>query len=201
VTSALLEAILARLDVVVLERLPDGVFLRVGSAPPPAWFSDVMRTAGESRPITVGEALPFVGQFLHEAENFWREGPEERLRSDPFVAATAGGADVGLVASAVVIGQRQFLIIELSRDFDERRRALQSARENVLEHDAHVRRTGALLTPIGAAQKLVQQLADSGLTPAQGQLADDLRTQLAAVSEAVESLAPLPKGVSRAQRR
>jgi hypothetical protein len=100
-----------------------------------------------------------------------------------------------------VIGQRQFLIIELSRDFDERRRALQSARENVLEHDAHVRRTGALLTPIGAAQKLVQQLADSGLTPTQRQLADDLRAQLAAVSQTVDSLAPLPKGVSRAQRR
>lgn len=197
--STLPEEILARLDLVVLERLPDGVFVRIG-APPPQWFADIMRAAGETRHVTLAEALPFLEHFLTDAENHWRAGGQQRLRSETFVATHAAGGEVGLTASALSIGHRHLLFLELAGDFDERRRALQSARENVLDHEAHVRRTGALRTPLGVAQKLAQQLARSGLTPAQQDLADELARQLTAMSETVDSLAPLPKGVTRSGR-
>ena len=105
----------------------------------------MMLSGKENEPVTVAEAMPFVGEFLDSAESFWREGSSGRLRSEAFTIVDSRGTELGLVASALVIGHRHLLAIELSADFDERRRALQSARENVLEHDEHVRRTGALL--------------------------------------------------------
>ena len=105
---------------------------------------------------------------------------------------------MALVASAVVVANRCFLILESPYDFEERRGALQSARENVLAHEEHLRRTGALLTPIDAARQAMQQLTASGLTPDQQILAARISEQLESLSASVESLAPLPKGVSRA---
>jgi hypothetical protein len=201
VTDTVLADILARLDLVVFERLPEDVFLRVGSAPPPAWFSRLFLHAAEDEPITIAQALPFIEHFLGDAEDFWRQArDEQRLRSDPFTMADPSGGEIALVASAVVVGDRRFLIIESPYDFNERRRALQSAREHVLAHEEHVRRTGALLTPVAAARQLAEQLAASGLTPEQQQLAVGIVEQLASLSASIETLAPLPKGVSRRRR-
>jgi hypothetical protein len=201
VTNTLFEAILSSLDLVVLERLPHGIFLRMGTAQPPSWFSHVIATATENEPVTVAQALPFVGHFLDDAEFFWRQARNGRLRSDPFTMTDANGAEVVLVASALVIGHRHLLVLESPGDFDERRRALQSARETVLEHEAHVRRTRALLARIDAARALTDQLGNSGLTPAKQQLASEIGEQLATLASAVEELAPLPKGVTSGQGR
>jgi hypothetical protein len=132
---------------------------------------------------------------------FWRQGRNGRLRSDPFTMTDANGAEVVLVASALVVGHRHLLVLESPGDFDERRRALQSARETVLEHEAHVRRTRALLARIDAARALTDQLGNSGLTPAKQQLAAEIGEQLASLASAVEELAPLPKGVTSGQGR
>ena len=200
-TNTLFEGVLGTLDLVVLERLPHGIFLRMGTATPPSWFSDVIAAAGENQPVTVAQAFPFVGHFLDEAEFFWRQARNGRLRSDPFTTKDATGAEVVLVASALVIGHRHLLVLESPGDFDERRRALQSARETVLEYEAHLRRTRALLARIGASRALTDQLANSGLTPAQQQLAVEVGEQLASLASAIEELAPLPRGVTSGQGR
>jgi hypothetical protein len=201
VTNTLFEGIISTLDLVVLERLPHGIFLRMGTAPPPSWFSHVIAAAGENKPVTVAQALPFVGHFLDEAEFFWRQARNGRLRSDPFTMKDASGAEVVLVASALVIGHRHVLVLESPGDFEERRRALQSARETALEYEAHIRRTRALLAQIDAARALTDQLANSGLTPAEQQLAMEIGEQLASLGSAIEDLAPLPKGVTSGQGR
>ena len=200
-TNTLFEAILSTLDLVVLERLPHGIFLRMGTAPAPPWFSHVIATAGENEPVTVAQALPFVGHFLDDAEFFWRQAKNGRLRSDPFTMTDGTGAEIVLVASALVIGHRHLLVLELPADFEDRRRALQSARETVLEYEAHVRRTRALLARIDAARALIDQLGNSGLTPAKQHLAAEIGDQLASLATAVEELAPLPKGVTSGQGR
>jgi hypothetical protein len=200
VTNPIFEGIVECLDLVVLERLPHGMFLRLGTAPPPSWFSHVL-TPKEDEPVTVGEAFPFVGHFLDEAEAFWREGRNGRLRSEAFTIADASGAEVALTASALAIGHRQVLLLEPAADFDERRRALQSAREAVLEHDAHLGRVRALLARIETARTLTGQLANSGLTPGQQQVAAEIGDQLATLASTVEGLAPLPEGVTRGRRR
>jgi hypothetical protein len=201
VTNTLLEGVLSTLGLVVLERLPHGIFLRMGTAPPPPWFNHAIATAGENQPVTVGPALPFVGHFLDEAEFFWRQAQNGRLRSEPFTMTDAGGAEVVLIASALVVGHRHLLVLESPGDFEERRRALQSARETVLEYETHIRRTRALLARIDAARALVDQLATSGLAPGKQQLAVEIGEHLTSLATAVEELAPLPKGVTSGQGR
>lgn len=200
-TDTLLAEILARLDLVVFEQLPAGVFLRVGHVEPPSWFRRLFLEAAGNEPVTIAEAFPFVEHFLTDAENFWREGSERRLRSDPFTIADPERGEVPLVASAVAVGHRRFLVLERPPDFDERRGALQRAREQALDHEEHVRRTGALLAPVDAARQLTERLATSGLTPEQRALASGISEQLASLSTSIETLAPLPKGVSRPRRR
>ena len=181
--------LVAALDLVVLERLPEGVFqLAVGTLPP-AWFAHLFREASHGEPVTVSRAFPFLDTFLAEAERFWDAPRARRLRSDPFIVADASGGELALVASAVSIGSRRFLIIEMPEDFDDRRRALQSAREHVLAHEQYVRRVSALVDPADDAARLTGALLDSGLTPQQQPLATGVRDQLSKVSAALRSLA------------
>jgi hypothetical protein len=150
--------------------------------------------------IAIEQTMPFLGHFLAEANDAWRAGEETRRCSDLFMVTDTTGGEVPLVASAVVVADRCFLILESPRDFDERRAALQNARENVLAHEEHVRRTGALMEPIDAARQLMQQLRASGLAPEQQMLTARIGEQLDGLSASVQSLAPLPKGVSRRVR-
>ena len=196
-----LAGVVARLDLVVFERQADDTFVRVGSAPPPEWCNRLFPDPMRNEPLTIADSFSFLGHFLADAEDVWRGGGEGRLRSEVFTATDAFGEDVALAAWAVVVVNRCFLILEMPYDFEERRRALQSAREHVLAHEAHLRRTGALLAPVEEARRLAQQLSTSGLTPEQQELAGHIGQQLASVSASIESLAPLPKGVSRSSRR
>jgi hypothetical protein len=67
-----LGGILTRLDLVVLERMPHGVFLRVGGGAPPLWFSRVMAPAASGGDaVTVAAAIPILQQILTDAEPFW----------------------------------------------------------------------------------------------------------------------------------
>jgi hypothetical protein len=201
VSNPVYEAILNRLGMVVMERLPHGVFLRLGTQPPPPWFTRVVLEANPNEPVTIGEALPFVGHFIDEAEAFWREGRDGALRSEAFTVADPSGAQIGLAVTAVVAGHRSLLVLEKIADFEERRRALQSARENALEHEAHLGQTRALLEGIDRTRALAQQLADSGLDAAPRQLALQIGEHLERLSSAVELLAPIPDGVTRGRRR
>jgi hypothetical protein len=181
--------LVAALDLVVLERQPEGVFqLAVGTLPP-GWFAHLFREAAHGEPVTVARVFPFLDTFLGEAERFWETPRGGRLRSDPFIVTDPSGGEMALVASAVTVGRRRFLIIEMPDDFEDRRRALQSAREHVLAHEQFVRRVSALVEPASDAARLSGELIDSGLTPRQHSLAAAVRDQLSKVSAALQSLA------------
>ena len=201
VTRNLPGDILARLDLVVFERLSGGAFLPLASAQLPAWIARWPVESAEAEPVTIAQAFPFLERFLVDAEEVWQKPGAGRLRSEPFTATDPAGREMALVATAIAIGTRHFLILELLFDFEERRQTLQRAREQALEHEAHVRRTGALLPDVETVQQLVQQLTDSGLTPDQQRLAADVREGLASLAASIERLAPLPKGVSRERSR
>jgi hypothetical protein len=190
--------ILARLDLVVFERLPEGVFVPVETANPPEWFSRMFLDAASGTPTTLAAAFPFLERFLSTAETLWLQGDLRKLRSDAFTVTDPSGGELSLVASALAVDHRRFLVLEASAEFDEHRRTLQRAREDALTHEDHVRRTGALTTPANAALKLAEQLAaETGLTAEQRRLVSELRAQLAIIGVAIETLAPLPKGVTR----
>ena len=196
-----LAEILARLDLVVFERLSEGVFLWVETADPPKWFSRTFLDVARKTPTTLASAFPFLEGFLLTAETSWRQGDLRKLRSDAFTVTDPAGGEFGLVACALAVEHRRFLVLEASADFDEHRRSLQRAREDALAHEDYVRRTGALTTPANAALKLAERLAaETGLTDEQRRLVSDLRAQLAGIGVAIETLTPLPKGVTRGRR-
>ena len=195
VSAGIIAEILARLDLVVFERLPEGVFCRIAPLQPPAWFSRAFHESPSDESVTLAEVFPFLERFLSDAEALWRDGGVRRLRSDPFTVGDQAEGELTLVASAVVVNQRCFLILELPYDVDERRTTLQRARELVLEHEAHVRRTADLLPGVNAAHTLARQLAATELTAAQQQLAAGVAEQLASLAESIGTLAPQPKGV------
>jgi hypothetical protein len=200
VLTDVLGEILTSLDLVVLERLPEGVLLRLGPGRAPEWFEQVAGPMADPGAGTLAEALPFVGHFLTDAEAFWREGRDGRLRSETFDVQDPSGGAIGLVASALLAAGRRFIVLERPADFEDRHRVLQEAREQALAHEAHVRRTGELLEPLDEASRLVAQLAKTSLSAEQQPLADALGAQLASLVRAVEALAPLPKGVARRRR-
>jgi hypothetical protein len=107
------------------------------------------------------------------------------------------GGELPLVATAIGLGPRNFLVLGIAADFEQRRQSLQVARENMLEYEQHVRRTGALLGPLETVQKKAAQLAASGLSAEQAALVQAMRDDLTAFARSVEGLAPLPKGVRR----
>src|SRR5262245_56329226 len=119
--SRVLSEIVGRLDLVVFERRPDGIFWRIAPDQPRAWFSRLFPEAERNAPITIAQAFPFLEPFLSAAEGVWREGREERLRSDAFTVTDPSGGQIALVASAVAVDNRSFLILELPYDFEERR--------------------------------------------------------------------------------
>jgi hypothetical protein len=199
-SNSLADTILAKLGLVVFERLPDGVFMRIAPARAPEWFSRLYLGASGSAPVTLQEAFPFLEGFLLEADEIWRGAATERLRSEPFTILDRAGVETLLVASALAVEHRSFLILEQPDDFDERRRTLQRAREHTLAHEDHVRRTGALLEPIEAARQLLHRLEATGLGPDQQTLTAAIGERLASVTSSLETLAPLPKGVPRRRR-
>lgn len=188
--------ILTRLDLVVFEGLPDGGFRRVGTANPPEWFTRFLDAVPET-PMTVAAAFPFLERFVATAEAAWQQGDLQTLRSDAFAVSDPAAGEIGVVASAIAVEHRRFLVLEASAEFDERRRTLQRAREHALAHEDHLRRTAALMTPVSDAMKLAQQLESAtGLSAEHRRLAAELRGQLAGLGAAIETLAPVPKGVT-----
>lgn len=198
--SHVLAEILSRLEMVVFERMAEGVFIRLEPAHPPSWFRGVWPDTSWNEAVTLAQAFPFLEPFLDDAEDHWRGGGDRRLRSDPFTVKNRTGGDTALVASAVSIDSRSFVLLESPVDSEERRRVLQGARDHALAHEEHVRRTGALIGPVRAAQQLVQRLASAGLPAEQQDQVNAVRDRLAAIAESIEQLAPLPKGVSRGRR-
>ena len=193
--------IMTRLDMVVFERLPEGDFARIGPDQPPAWFSRVWLDVARGQAVTIVQVFPFLDRFLSEAEEFWHERGTGRLRSDPFAITDPSGGELTLAASAIVIDERRFLIIELPAGAEDQQRTLQRAREQALAHEAHLRRTAALIGPVVAAQQLTQQLAAAALTPEQQHHVGAIQEQLANLAASIETLAPVPKGVSRRTMR
>ena len=195
-SDVLFAELVAALDLVVFERMPDGVFLRLGVGQPPAWFARSFRQAAQDKAVTLAEAFPFLENFLVEAEAIWDAGRDGRTRSEPFVVNLSGG-EIALVATALAIGHRHFLIIELPHDFEERRHALQGARDQALAREHLVTRIAALVPAASSAVRLTTQLLASGLTGPQETVALGIKDQVTRLLEALETLAPRRSGVSR----
>jgi signal transduction histidine kinase len=130
--EAILTDLLAALDVMVVERLPDGSFTVIGTAP--AWFSWLYADAASNpQQLRLDQTSPFLENFLVDAEVFWNEGRPGQLKSGSWEEKGPTGKEDHLEAAALCLGERRILLIELlGVAHEERRRLLQIAREKAL---------------------------------------------------------------------
>ena len=126
------DELLAALEVAVLEQKPAGTLRPIGTVP--EWFRR-FRPAAVSAPETLGKALdsPFLENFLIDADGFWKYRGPGRLRSGLWTEAGATGAEFQLEASAVCVGSRRIVLLEIQTLVHEEKQAvLQKARSNNL---------------------------------------------------------------------
>jgi hypothetical protein len=199
--ASTLGALVAMLDVVVLERFEGGAFRQVGDAPTPEWFTEALRDAAAGAPVTLLEAFPLLDGFLSEADTFWRQMAHGRLEGEAFVVAGPGGRNLPLATTAVAMDGRHFLIIQRVSGFDDRQQILQRAREQALSHEQVVKRIDGLRPPFGRLARLVSELgAAGGLTDAHRVLLDAAEAELGTLGQVLDDLPKPPPG-RHARRR
>jgi len=136
--------ILAKHGYLVIERQGDRRFLVRG--PLPAWFKRIFSPDTFSDSFIVPDALsPFVENFLPLAEQSWLEKTTSILKSGPWVESDASGAEYHLELSALNVGPRQVLLVQLlGEEYEEKRGLLQRFREQGLDYEILYRTQKAL---------------------------------------------------------
>jgi hypothetical protein len=172
------------LDIVILERLPDGPLYLFGGTP--SWFIQLYGSAASSESVGLAEAFPFLDGFLSDAARFWWKDSPGRLRSGPCAATDKAGQEYFFEVSAVSVDQRRFLLIERLTGFDDTRKVLQVARENALTHERFVSATRALAKPMEAVIKATDALLASDLNQVQRELVEKIRTTSTSVVDALK---------------
>jgi len=127
--------ILAALDIAAMERLEAGEFKLIGAAP--HWLPEFLpQAAGEGATLRPQEAFLFLEQFLSDAESFWESNAAGLLRSGVWSEAYSAGKQRHLEASALRIGERRLLVIELLRSaYGDIQALAQKARDKNLDYD------------------------------------------------------------------
>lgn len=134
-----MSALLAALEALVLERVPDGRFVRRGALP--AWCLELDRQElRAATPFVIGELFPFLDTFMDAAERAWRGDAGARVSSGFWTDTGSGGQEIHLEALAVRVDQAEVLVVvHDDRLFRQQQRLLQRARELRLSHDALLR--------------------------------------------------------------
>ena len=189
--DSVLAPLLRVLDMVVLERGADRGFSFL--TPLPAWLTETVATVAAGEPITLRDAMPFLDNFLGEAETFWWEDRSGVLTSTPF-AAPGAGDDYLVRATAVNLQQRRLLVLERLKGRADPRPVLQTARERLLEYERLVERMKAMHAPVRALDEFVDESRRAGLDTAQ-------RSAVEAVADAAAKMRELLEGVPEPPRR
>lgn len=131
-SETILTDLLVALDVLVVERLTGDSFAAVGTIP--AWFTWLYTDAVASpAQLQLELTSPFLENFLIDAEPFWNDSLPGQLKSGSWEEKGPSGKEDHLEATALCVGERKILLIELlGVAHEERRRLLQLARERAL---------------------------------------------------------------------
>ncbi|WP_260705147.1 GGDEF domain-containing protein [Edaphobacter flagellatus] len=99
---------------------------------PPTWFDRL--TAFDNCSKTLTAHLPFLEAFLPEASVFWKESQNGRIQSDFWTQTDVSGEDVHLLAYAVSLNGRRFLLIRSVQElYKERERWQIYAHETAIQ--------------------------------------------------------------------
>lgn len=182
--DALLAEVLRKLGLAVLERQPHGVFTML--TVPPTWLRHAFQDAPAAPSPTLSGALPFLDYFLPDAQRVWDAGGHAMAETGLFTA-NVDGEDILLQARALTVAGRQIAILErLTGDADVRP-SLQTARENLLEHERLVRRMATARAAAEATADQVLKLEGTDLSADQRRLVDALAKAAGRLRESLGS--------------
>ena len=186
------------LDLIVLEQLPGGGFLKARDSYIPNWFLGAFRHAVGEDPVSLQDAFPVLDTFLKEAEALWSGPTEGRADSEPFIIVDRSGTELPVKATAVAVRGHRYLILQLAIEFNERQQMLQTAREQSLAHERMVRQLQDLRKPIATLALLVDDPAFT--TDVQHPAANGIRQQVAALRGLLDELPRTSQGTTRKRR-
>ncbi len=124
-----IEGLFHHLDMAVMERMNDGSLQLTGDIPEclRRFFPDVPSGMRGFRPE---EEFPFLENFLFDAEEWWTTGNTEKLKSGPWIETDPWGNECEFEATALSLGKRKILIIEMARySYEEKQAFIQKSRE------------------------------------------------------------------------
>ena len=139
--AAILKNLLSVLGIVVLERCHQGSYRLVGSKP--AWYDDLaFPVPSPQGTIALDSSVPFLENFLVDAEQFWATRSSGHLKSGPWTESSDDDQDYNLEATALSVGDLKVLLIDsLSSAYDERQSLLQRARRTSLDYQRLLQET------------------------------------------------------------
>lgn len=151
--------ILAALDIVAMERRGDGRFKLLRDAPD--WFVRLSGGRAAEETIRPQDAFIFLEHFLSEAEAFWNDGGNGRLKSGPWSETDSSGKFYHLEATALSLGARRLLVIELlGFTYEEIQTLAQKARQKSLDYERLARAEEALRKSETRNQALLDAIPD-----------------------------------------
>ncbi|BAZ12167.1 histidine kinase [Calothrix sp. NIES-4071] len=139
-SDSIIADLFAALDFLVLERIEPGSFRVTGTIPD--WLGLFCRRQLESGMVLLipEEEFPFLENFLIDAEEFWLEGGNTKIKSGAWVEYDRRGRERYFEASAISMEDKKILLIQLQcEDYTEKQSIIQKARENQLSHEQLVK--------------------------------------------------------------
>jgi signal transduction histidine kinase len=136
----LFESFFANQGFALFEYLGDGEFQLIGTWP--AWcqalWGDLAAAAGK---IRIGDASPFLENFIFDAEQFWdSKSAAGSANSGNWTEREASGREIPLEASAYFLDGRRVLVVRnLSETFDQQQEIFQTARDSLLVYEKLLR--------------------------------------------------------------
>ncbi len=127
-------SVMAALGSLVLERTPEGRFVRRDE--PPRWCAAIGAPAlARADPLVIQDVFPFLEIFLPDAERAWRSEVAGPVSSDFWTEVGAKGEEVHLEASALHVDSQDLLVITRDEQlFAQKELVLQRARELGFAH-------------------------------------------------------------------
>lgn len=187
----MLDEVLFSLEVAVIERLPDERFEIRGKSP--AWLEAAFDAAPAGARHTLGGALPFLDDFLRQADVAWHNRGAARATSGPF-AIDVGQNSWLLRATAMTVANRSIMVLERLTGDADTRPILQKAREQMLATESLTRQASGVHARVAAVMKAASELGKTELAPAHRALVDKL---IAATTDMQTFAETLPKPPAR----
>ncbi len=123
----------------LFEYLGEGAFRPLG--PLPKFLSMVLgEGAAAATPLRLGDRMPFLENFLFDADEFWNTHSGGRAESGAWIERDSEGVEHAFEAYAMWLAGRRVLLLQNPQQrYDERVQVLQTARDGLLEHEKLLR--------------------------------------------------------------